>query len=1370
MRCPNCQTINPPEARFCLECGRRLVVCPHCGTVNVPAAKFCIECGTALVSKGESTEPLLELVPPTPMPQEAVNTESKLTPPEERRVVTIMFADIIGSTPLADRLDPEDMRAILVGYFNLMTEQIRRHGGTVEKYIGDAVMAVFGMPVAHEDDPDRAIRAALDMQKALHDFNQRRQAQDAEATQLQMRIGINTGEVAAPGNSRSNRYDFLITGDAVNVAARLQQVAAPNTILVGERTYLATREVFDFYPMAPLRLKGKAEPIPAWVVVDLHKHASAIMQHPRGIEGLQARLVGRALELTLMHATYARVQAERHPHLITLLGAPGIGKSRLVREFITREQEAAKSASSDGRLTRPRVLAGRCPPYGESITYWPLIEILRSLLNTQGNPDSGKLPERFTEFVRDTLTKARRTEEPEQIASAIARSIGRGFGSSTDEQNYPDRPEREYQHSEEMGKVVGVISAGGSVISSSIGWGRGGAVDEQAYLDRRERESQRGKYSKEAEQSGPRMALMRAWRVLLEALAQQQPLILVIDDLQWADEALLDLLEYLTDRVTNVPVLFLCPARPDFFERRRDWGGGRRNFTTIALESLSREESSELVSELLDSEELPEVLRHTILSRAEGNPFFVEEIVRMLIDQKNLIYEEGSWHIGTQKEGLLEELANPAGLPDDTLLDQHYVLPLARIPIPDTVQGVLAARVDLLNPIEKLILQHAAIIGRTFWLAALFELAGNLNPATLLETIDTLVKRDFIVEVEKPELSPSEHDRVFSFKHILIRDVVYNNIPRMRRSYEHTRLAVWLEKQVGENNKDFVELLAYHYQQALVTWSPALFTGPTSASDVPDPARLTRLELRSRTIIYLGKAGDQALECYCTIRAIQAYSEALDLLTTSEADALTLARMHEKLGDAYYQRIDIDKALKEYHQALELEMEAEPEGNNGVQLRLYDRLAELSTRWAVWKDTLDIREVRYYIDEGLKLLKDREKSGDYAAFLTYQAGWYIRQVDLVDGSRRAELAEQALQSEQAALRIAEEVHDIDALWLAMDMLGFIYTYQGKYREAHKAQHDRLTLAEQMKSREELYDLYHMLGWTHEQIGDYATAVTWFGRAWAVAQTMESPSLLIRSRIGRMSVWYAWGRWNDAYEAAQQVLQMIEQYQQSEKWQSYALLPLAVIAYQRGDQEQGDRYVRQHKRLVDQYGANPELSELESLLHLAREDWARAMTNYKDRLQQSEPFPQPEALARLAELAVITGESPEEQEALCERAVAVAGESGSGKGQANALRARGRMHLERENWIAAELDLQQALQKCVEMDILWERGQTLYCLGIYYRRRAAILNQDNDGERPADLGRAHQHFEQALGFFEALKAVHDAERTRAALAQDSNAPV
>src|SRR6266702_8974274 len=390
MRCPNCQTLNPPNAKFCLECGYRLLVCPNCGTVNPPAAKFCIECGSPLPSITErvrnagtsstrdtqtdtqeikeantinrinqastsgatifDSQPANDTVSlPTIRQDErqypalgAINRASttdnkraatafdgnkssidRLTTPEERRVVTIMFADITGSTPLADRLDPEDMRAILTGYFNLMAEQIRKHGGTLEKYIGDAVMAVFGVPFAHEDDPDRAIRAAIDMQAALARFNEQRLAQDPEATRLQMRIGINTGEVAATSNAQDNRGDFLITGDAVNVASRLQSVANPDTILVGERTYLSTRNVFDFHALAPLRIKGKTDPISSWVVTGLQNNTSAIAQHPRGIEGLEARLVGRTLELALMHATYARVQAEQRPHLITLLGVPG---------------------------------------------------------------------------------------------------------------------------------------------------------------------------------------------------------------------------------------------------------------------------------------------------------------------------------------------------------------------------------------------------------------------------------------------------------------------------------------------------------------------------------------------------------------------------------------------------------------------------------------------------------------------------------------------------------------------------------------------------------------------------------------------------------------------------------------------------------------------------------------------------------------------------------------------------------------------------------------------------------------------------------------------------------------------------------------
>src|SRR5713226_7745208 len=258
------------------------MLCPNCGTVNLPNAKFCIECGTALTPTPRGTNPLAATQAARserqPYSSELDSSKSRLTPPEERRIVTIMFADITGSTPLADRLDPEDMRAILAGYFNLMTEQIRRHGGTVEKYIGDAVMAVFGAPIAHEDDPDRAIRAALDMQAALANFNSQRQARDPEAARLQMRIGINTGEVAAP-SEQSARQDFLITGDAVNVAARLQQAASPDTILVGERTYLTTRDVFDFRPIAPLNLKGKQELVPAWALQDRRRLPGIYTQH-----------------------------------------------------------------------------------------------------------------------------------------------------------------------------------------------------------------------------------------------------------------------------------------------------------------------------------------------------------------------------------------------------------------------------------------------------------------------------------------------------------------------------------------------------------------------------------------------------------------------------------------------------------------------------------------------------------------------------------------------------------------------------------------------------------------------------------------------------------------------------------------------------------------------------------------------------------------------------------------------------------------------------------------------------------------------------------------------------------------------------------
>ncbi len=1345
MLCPNCQTTNPSAAKFCMECGMHLLVCPNCQTANFPQARFCIECGTALVAgsrNSRTTAPLAEAdtqessstsVTAAQRPSTLSNgaysgranpSASQLTAPEERRVVTIMFADITGSTPLADRLDPEDMRAMLVGYFNLMAEQIRRHGGTVEKYIGDAVMAVFGAPAAHEDDPDRAIRAALDMQAALNNFNRLRLARDSGAASLQMRIGINTGEVAAPGTDFS-RQDFLITGDAVNVAARLQQVASPDTILVGERTYQATREVFEFHSLAPLQVKGKSNLLHAWVVLGLRARDQRIIQHPRGIEGLQAPLVGRSLELTLIHATYARVRDAHHSHLITLLGAPGIGKSRLVREFIERELEAARCTTCEETQVEPRVLQGHCPPYGEDITYWPLVEILRSLIEVREDESGEMLEKRFVDFVRETLRRAKRGEDVDQIASVLLHSIGVALRGGT------GRSER--------------------------------------------REIQRSTYNKDTDKGGPQAAMQRACRVLLEAIAQVQPLILVIDDLQWADEALLNLLEYLTERIVAFPILFICVARPDFLERHHDWGGGQPNFTTLILDALTGDETTELITELLSTHDLPGAFLHTILRRAEGNPFFVEEIVRMLIDQGVLVKEDETWRISSQNEDALSDLASPATPPEDTLIDQHYVLPLPRVP--DTIQGVLAARVDLLGQVEKQVLQCASIVGRTFWVSAILELAEDLDREIVLKTLEQLGARDFIEMSEKQDRGPVAEEASFSFKHILIRDVVYNNIPRVRRSQKHAQLALWLEQQVANRLTTFAELLAYHYQQALANWSTTLHihTADARESEISREEEgsssqlvcLTRPELVDRAIFYLTLAGERAYHSYYTIRAIQAYTRALDLLREDKADALTIARMHQKLGDAYTQRADADEAWHEYLHALKL-MKDQPEVAPKDLLCLYTRIAELATRWLGWfTNWLDMQEVRGYIDEGLKLVEGQPPSAEQSAFFAYQALWYVRQIKYVLPHQRAELAEQGLQSALEGLRIAEEIDDTDALWLALDSLGFIYQAQHKYSEAHATQHRRQTLQELIHGREELYDLYNALGWTHEHISDYPTAAAWFGRAWRIAQTMESPSMLLVSMRGRLAVWHQWDRWDEASEAAISILQTGERYQQDESWQLEALKVLAELTYRTGDLEESEKLLRQYRRLFEQSTSQPLLIPS---LHAVHEDWPQALADQRELVRRAEPFPSPSRVAYLAEFTALANEPLAEQEAVCERAINLAEQAGARKFLAIALRARGRMYLAQEAWDTAEQDFRLALENFKALDLPWEEGETLYCLGLLHQRQADALADDQSAARERSRGLAQLFLEQALGFFESLQAVHDARKTQEALAKDTQAAV
>lgn len=1325
MRCPECLTLNPPGARFCMECGNRLLICMHCQTVNPPQAKYCIQCGAALIHQDRHrTSPLPESRSPGPpvWPEAGLlpRTTSHLSAPQERRIVTVIFADITGSTPLADRLDPEDLRAVLTGYFNLMTEQIRRHAGTVEKYIGDAVMAVFGAPVAHEDDPARAIRAALDMQRALNNFNTLRQARDPEAACLQMRIGINTGEVAGPG-AQANRQDFLITGDAVNVAARLQQVALPDTILVGERTYLATRELFAFQPLAPLQVKGKEHPLDTWLVQGLSTRPLPVIQRPRGIESLQAPLVGRTLELTLMHATYARVRDARRSHLITLLGAPGVGKTRLAREFLARELTAARRTTCDETPVEPRVLAGHCPPYGEGITYWPLVEMLRALIGGSSQEQGEELERRFVEFVRTVLRRAKRSEDVDQVAEVLLQGIGRGLRGDSRSDARP-----------ELGRST---------------------------------------LNKDTDKGGPQAAFQRACRILFEALARLQPVILVIDDLQWADGALLELLEYLAGRLGDAPLLFLCLARPDFLERRHQWGGGQPDITTIILDALSREETAELITTLLCTLDVPDVLIHTIQHRAEGNPFFVEEIVRMLIDQQVLVKAEERWQISPQSEEALGDLASPATPPEDTLINVHYQLPLR---IPDTIQGVLAARVDLLGLVEKQVLQVASIIGRTFWVSAVLELADGLTTEEVAQTLRRLQQRDLLEEGMLRTEGPLAYEERFSFKHILIRDVIYNNIPRVRRSQKHARFALWLESRLAGRLEDVVELLAYHYRQALSNWSATRYAHAITATSgeiaFEQEGLLSPLggpELVERTLRYLSMAGDKAYQRYHTISAIQTYSEALELLQTNEASPLTLARMYQKLGHAYAQRADADQAWHAYQQALTL-IKGQPGVARQEILGLYMHIAELATRWLGWfRNWLDMQEVRAAIDAGLKLVEGQPPGAEQSSFFTYQAMWYIRQLKYVIPDERSSLADQALHSGQRALRIAEEINDTDALWIALDALGLLYQIQQRYMQAHATQHRRQTLQALIHGREEMYDLYMALGWTHERISEYPAAALWCGRAWHIAQRMESPSMLLSSMQGRLTIWYEWERWREAREAADRMLQTSEQYQQAEDWQLFPLEILAELTYRMGEEEESERFLRQYRRIFAHYTTRPLLLPG---VYAARGEWALALADLRAEVYQAEPFPSPAAVAQLAELSVLAGEPLTEQEAACERALMLAEQAGARKFLAVALRARGRMYGAQQLWDAAEQDLRRALETFQSLDLPWEQGQTLYCLGRLQHHQAVVLSPELSAVRAGKHGLARLFFEKAQGFFASLHAVHAVRQVDEALQESRRAAI
>ncbi|HEY7127604.1 MAG TPA: adenylate/guanylate cyclase domain-containing protein [Ktedonobacterales bacterium] len=1152
---------------------------------------------------------------------------------EERRLVTILFADMTGSTALAEHMDPEEVRLLLAGYFSTMAQAIHRHGGTIEKFIGDAVMAVFGAPTAHEDDPDRAVRAALEMLEELQRFNERRQAEDAKAMPIQIRIGINTGDVVAASSAHEGGQ-FFITGDAVNVAARFQQYAQPGTILVGERTYRSTLGAIVYESLSPIEVKGKSEALRVWrAITTVDDQAAPATQRSRGINELPSPFIGRATEMAILDALYERTIEEQRPHLVTLMGAPGVGKSRLVREWlmhilhgehVTGDSHFAESKTPQPQL-EPLMLEGRCPPYGAGITYWPLAEILRSYCSFTESDSAQDARERLTHTMQELLHETGQADDSQQLVRQLSFAIGL---------EAPENPPRP--------------PAGDS---------------------KEQRES-----------------LFRAWRIFFEALARRQPLLVFIDDIHWADEALLDLLEYLAQRVSAAPLLLICPTRPDLLDKRPGWGGGKRNFTTLTLEPLSPEQSHQMLDAMIQPQALPISLRSGILSKAEGNPYFVEEIIRMLIDRGVLVCDDADWQVAPQD-------------PDATF---SVVVSAA---IPDTVQGVLAARIDFLSQQEKRLLQHAAVAGRTFWKGALAHLAQEMNPDALSQALEGLRRKDFLQENERPTGMILEHDVQFTFKHVLVRDVAYASIPRARRAREHARMAEWMERMAAGRIDEFVELLAYHYHQAVITWSQT--TSGQALARRPARAQ-AQADLRQKAVLYLVQAGDEAMTKYAANQAVRHYTAALGLLNGGESDRKLHPELHKKLGRAYFVLSDGDAAWEHYQQALAASKDAEPK----ERAHLYQHLTMLSTRWrGMFKQPPDFALIRSLLNEGLELLKDQPESNDLALLLASEAFWYIQAYLHYQAEETA--LEQATISAERAASIAEKLNHPAYYSEVLDALSGVYANVSDYRAGLEVQKRRLALVERIRDKAEILDVYYTASNGYYFLAEYAQALVWADEAMKVAEAMNSRRKLCSILAHKVCIYFAWDRWSEVLLWGEKLAALCEQYDLlHQSWPAPSgIRALAMVYYFTGQEERGNHYAQVLEQTIGRIEQNVHSEILIAHLRIAQQRLEEARELLQSVLAQFPGIESIQIQAYLAEVCVRLNDEAT-YDALPASLATQLERSGDRKSWALLLRTRGKVHSQRGKMSEASQDLRAALAIYREIGTRWEEALTMEALAAH----------------------------------------------------------
>jgi class 3 adenylate cyclase/tetratricopeptide (TPR) repeat protein len=904
--------------------------CASCGQQNPAGARFCNACAAPLAADAPAAR-------------------------EERKLVTVLFADVVGFTARAEAMDPEDVRRFLQPLHARLRAELERRGGTVEKFIGDAVMAIFGAPVAHEDDPERAVRAALAILDAL-----------AEAGDAEVRIGITTGEALIALEARPEAGEGIASGDVVNTAARLQTAAPVGAILVDETTYRASERAIEYDEAEPVQAKGKAEPVRAWQA--LAARTPVGVERPR-----DAAFVGRAQEHALLRDTLARVLREREPQLVTLVGVPGIGKSRLVFELFQDFQDDPE---------RVLWLHGGSLPYGEGVTFWALGEMVKAhagiLESDTAAQTEEKLHRAVAAVIADAADAARVERHLRPLAGAESEDIGAG--------------------------------------------------------DRRNE-------------------AFAAWRRFLEALAETQPLVLVFEDLHWADDALLDFTDHLLDWARGVPILVLATARPELLTRRPAWGGGKVNSATLGLSPLSDADTQTLLEELLGRAMLAAENQPDLLDRAGGNPLYAQEFVRMLTDRQT----------------------------DLTL--------------PESVHGIIAARLDSLPREEKELMQDAAVVGRVFWLGALGSERWRLE-----EALHSLERKEFVRRERRSSVA-GESEYVFS--HALVRDVAYSQIPRSRRAAKHRAAAEWIQS-LGRPD-DHAEMLAHHYVQAL---------------EYAEAGGEREEELAGRAAGAFREAGNRAFSLNAYPAAGRYYERALEIGSKAELDEAGRCELLLSLGDAQARAGDMPAAKETFLEAADAARRA---GSP-------DQLARAALGYGgrfVWARAWGDERLVPLLEEALGALP-RGDSPLRVRLLARLAAGPLR--DTLPPEPRMAMCREAV-------GIARRLDDPATLAYALDGLYCSNWGPDVLRERLEIAGELIEVAESAGDVERAYAGHDYLFHGFFELGDLPATRREFESKTALAQELGQPAQLWDLAAGRAVLALFEGRFGEAEAATQEALEL-----------------------------------------------------------------------------------------------------------------------------------------------------------------------------------------------------------------------------------------